>query len=71
LQNDALRKILEAFQISSIAAMKIEANIKSINIRLDQKNQKLALRMLKMNKNHSTRLKICEFFFEKLKQNIK
>jgi hypothetical protein len=38
LQNIALRKILEAFRISSIAAMKIEANLKSINICLDQKN---------------------------------
>ncbi len=35
LQNVALRKILEAFRTSSIAAMKIEANILLINIRLD------------------------------------
>jgi hypothetical protein len=58
LQNSALRKILEAFRISSIAAMKIETNIKSINIRFDQKNQELGLRMLKMHKNHSTKLKL-------------
>jgi ribonuclease HI len=61
LQNAALRKILEAFRISSIVVMKIETNLKLINIRLDQKNQKLELRMLKMKKNHSIRLKIWNF----------
>jgi hypothetical protein len=61
LQNAALRKILEAFRISSIVVMKIKANLKSINIWLDQKNQKLELRMLKMKKNHLIRLKISNF----------
>jgi hypothetical protein len=64
LQNAALKKILEAFRISSIVVMKIEANLKSINIRLDQKNQKLGLKMLKMKKNHSTKLKISNFSLE-------
>jgi hypothetical protein len=40
LQNAALRKILEAFRISSVVVMKIEANLKSINIRLNQKKSK-------------------------------
>jgi hypothetical protein len=57
LQNATLKKILEAFRISPIVVMKIETNLKSINIRLDQKNQKLELRMLKIKKNHSIRLK--------------
>ncbi len=35
LQNVALRKILEAFRISSIVVMKIETHLKSINIRLN------------------------------------
>jgi hypothetical protein len=61
LQNNALRKILEAFRTSSSAAMKNEANLQSINIRLNQKNQKLTLKMLKMKKNHSFRLKISNF----------
>jgi hypothetical protein len=61
LQNIALRKILEAFRISFIAVMKIKANLKSINIRLDQKNQKLELKILKMKKNHSIRQKISNF----------
>jgi hypothetical protein len=61
LQNIALKKILEAFRTSFIAVMKIEANLKSINIRLDQKNQKLELRMFKMKKNHSVRQKISNF----------
>jgi hypothetical protein len=64
LQNVALRKILEAFRISSVNVMKIEANLKSIDIRLDQKNQKLDLRMLKMKDNHSIRLKISNFSLE-------
>jgi succinyl-CoA synthetase beta subunit len=49
---------------SSIAAMEIEANLKPVNIRLDQKNQKLGLRMLKMKKNHPTRLKTPNFPLE-------
>jgi ribonuclease HI len=61
LQNAALKKILEAFQISSIAVMKIETSLKLINNRLNQKNRKLELRMLKMKKNHSIRLKILNF----------
>jgi hypothetical protein len=64
LQNVALKKILEALRISSVNVMKIEANLKSINIRLDQKNQKLDLRMLKMKDNHSIRLKISNFSLE-------
>ncbi len=64
LQNITLRKILEAFRISSVAAMKIEANLKSMNICLNQKNQKLELRMLKMKKNHSIRQKISNFSLE-------
>ncbi len=64
LQNIDLRKILETFKISSTAAMKIEANIKPVNIRLNQKNQNLGLRMLKMSKNHSTRRKIPNFSLE-------
>ena len=37
--------------------MKIEVNISSIEIRLNQKNQKLILRIIKMNNKHLTRLK--------------
>ncbi len=61
LQNIVLRKILEAFRISFIAVMKIETNLKSINIKLDQKNQKLELKMFKIKKNHSIRQKISNF----------
>jgi hypothetical protein len=71
LQNATLRKILEAFRISSIVVMKIETNLKLINIRLNQKNQKLELRMLKMKKNFSIKLKNFELFAEKLKRNVK
>ena len=38
--------------------MKIEINIQSIKIRLNQKNQKLILRIMKLNQRHFIRLKI-------------
>ena len=37
--------------------MKIETNIQSIKIRLNQKNQKLALRIMKLDQRHSIRLR--------------
>ena len=49
LQNLKLRKILETFKTSSITVMKIEANIQPIEIWLNQKNQKLALRIMKLD----------------------
>ena len=49
LQNLKLRKILKTFKTSSISIMKIEINIQSIKIRLNQKNQKLILRIMKLN----------------------
>ena len=58
LQNLKLRKILKIFKTSSISIMKIEINIQSIKIRLNQKNQKLILRIMKLNQNHFIRLKI-------------
>jgi hypothetical protein len=70
LQNIALKKILEAFRTLSIAVMKIEANLKSIKIRLNQKNQKLELRMLKMKKTHSIRLKSSNFSLENWNETI-
>ena len=67
LQNVKFRKILKTFKTSSIAVMKIETNISSIKIRLSQKNQKLTLRIMKLNQRHSTRLKtFWNFFFERI-----
>ena len=57
LQNLKLRKILKIFKTSSIAVMKIEINIQSIKIRLNQKNQKLILQIMKLNQRHFIRLK--------------
>ena len=62
LQNLVLRKIPRAFRISSIVIMKIEANISSIEIRLNQKMQKLALRIMKMKKTHLTKLRTSSIF---------
>jgi ribonuclease HI len=70
LQKVALKKILDAFRTSSVAVMKIEANIISVNIWLDQKNQKLRLRMLKMKKDHSIRLKISNFSLENWNETL-
>ena len=38
--------------------MKIEVNIQPIKIRLNQKNQKLTLRIMKLDQRHSIRLRI-------------
>ena len=47
LQNLKLKKILKTFKISSITVIKIEINISSIEIWLNQKNQKLVLNSIK------------------------
>jgi hypothetical protein len=46
LQNSALRKILEAFRTSSIAVMKIEADIASVSVRFEKLCKNYALRIL-------------------------
>ena len=48
---------MKAFKTSPIAAMEIEANIPPVEVRLNQKNQKLALRIIKMDNKHPTRLR--------------
>ena len=63
LQNLGLKKILKAFKISPIAAIKIKANIPSIEVRLNQKNQKLALQIIKIDNKHPIRLKTPRNFF--------
>ena len=46
-----------AFKTSSISIIEIEINIQSIKIQLNQKNQKLALRIMKLDQRHFIRLK--------------
>ena len=46
LQNSALRKILEAFRTSSIAVMKIEADIASVSVRFEKLCKNYALKIL-------------------------
>ena len=71
LQNLNLRKILEIFKTTSISIMKIEINIQSIKIRLNQKNQKLILQIMKLNQNHFIRLRIFwNFFFKRIHKSI-
>ena len=55
LQNKALYKILEAFKTLSEAAMKLEANIESVRVRLNKKCRKYALRVITLSENHSIR----------------
>ena len=51
--------------------MKIEINIQSIKIRLNQKNQKLILRIMKLNQRHFIRLKIFwNYFSERIHESI-
>ena len=72
LQNLELRKILKIFKTSPISAMKIEINIQSIKIRLNQKNQKLVIQIMKLNQNHFTRLKtFWNFFSKQIHESIK
>ena len=71
LQNLKLRKILKAFKTSSTLIMKIEMNIQSIKIWLNQKNQKLILRIMKLNQNHFIWLRIFwNFFSEQIHELI-
>ena len=71
LQNLKLRKILKIFKTSSISIMKIKINIQSIKIRLNQKNQKLTLRIMKLNQRHFIRLKIFwNYFSERIHESI-
>src|SRR5437773_3143026 len=58
LQNSALRKILEAFKISSYMAMKLEAAIISLKARFDRICRNYALRIMQIPKNHSIRLRV-------------
>ena len=70
LQNLKLRKILKTFKTSSISIMEIEVNIQPIKIRLNQKNQKLALRIMKLDQRHSIRLKtFWNYSFERIHES--
>jgi len=48
LQNSALKKILEIFRISSIAIMKIEADIASVSVRFEKLCKNYTLKILQM-----------------------
>src|SRR5438034_509751 len=58
LQNSALRKILEAFKTSSIAVMKIEADIVPVSVRFEKLCKNYALRILQMQNTHSVKQRI-------------
>jgi len=58
LQNSALRKILEAFRTSSIAVMKIEADIASVSVRFEKLCKNYALRILQMQNSHLVKQRV-------------
>ena len=58
LQNQALRRMLEAFKNSPITTMKIEAGILPVSIRFKKICKNYALRILKMQENHLIKLRI-------------
>jgi uncharacterized protein YebE (UPF0316 family) len=62
LQNLALRKILEAFKISSIMTMKLEAAISSPKIRFNKICMNYSLRIMQLFKNHSIRVRVSTSF---------
>ena len=53
LQNSALRKMLEAFKSSSIAAMQVEAALPLTQVRFEKICKNYAFRMLQMQNSHS------------------
>ena len=55
LQNAALRKILSAFQTSSIKTMQIEVEISSMKMQLNQKCKNYAIWIVKLLKKHFIR----------------
>src|SRR5437762_12412751 len=58
LQNSALRKILEAFRISSTAVMKIEAGIASVAVRFEKLCKNYSLKILQMQNSHSVKQRV-------------
>src|SRR5438477_11754607 len=69
LQNQALRKILEAFKTSSISAMKIEASLPPSKVRFNKICKNYALKTLQMHENHSIRLRV-SFSFPSFENEI-
>jgi len=69
LQNVALRKILSAFQTSSIDAMQIKVEISSMKMQLDQKCKNYAIWIVELLKKHFIRkrtfiLYLSQYFIE-------
>ena len=62
LQNSALRKILGSFRTAPIGALEIELNIPPVEIRINRKIQKYALRTIKMTENHLIRIRTPIFY---------
>src|SRR5204862_4669934 len=62
LQNLALRRILEAFKISSIMIMELEAAIPPLKIRFNKICMNYSLRIIQLFKNHLIRTRISTSF---------
>ena len=70
LQNPTLRRILGFFCIAPIDTLKIESNISTIEIRMQRKMQKYALRTVKMTENHLIRIRTSIFYFSEYQNEI-
>jgi len=57
-----LRKILEAFRILSIVAIKIDAKLPLTNLQLQQKCDKYAIRLAMLAKNYLIKMRISSSF---------
>lgn len=68
LQNKALRKILGVFKTSPVQLMEIEADIMPAKIRLMQKNQKYALRIMQLGQQNPISQRLPENFTENHQQ---
>jgi len=62
LQFITLKKILEIFKTLLIAIIKIEIKLSLVDLRLQQKCDKYAIRLAMLAKNHSTKICIFSFF---------
>src|SRR5690349_4209174 len=62
LQNNAIRKILEAFKTSPIMTMELKAAISPLKVKFNKICQNYALKILQMPENHSIRLRVSSSF---------
>ena len=59
-----MKKILDTFKTSCVQLIKIEADIISTKVRLMQKNQKYALKIMQLSQQNSISIRLPDNFIE-------